>query len=293
MLAGAGAALRNGGGETDRAMVRYDHAIHPRGLGRAKQHPEVLRILHGVEHEDERRLRQRVEMQQKLIELHARLALDDRDDALMVLDRRHPRDLHPVDVADENPSRLCLGDELVDRPHTRSTVLRNVEPLDAAARAYRLEDRVRTGDRLPHRHVRRSDRARSRDPTDRLGVTLLPPPRPPAAGRAALARPAAPAGLAALPLHAPLVRGEVAGLLVFLAWERLRPPERLTAELRTRPAGARGAAAELRTGPARAAAATAPATPSSPTGLLVARLPDLLRRLPDVRQLRSRIRGLE
>jgi len=80
-----------------------------------------------------------------------------------------------------------------------------------------------------------------------------------------------------LPLHPSFVGRELAGLFVLLARERLRPPERLTAELRTRPAGARGTAAELWTRSARAAAATAPATPPSPTGVLFAGLPDLLR----------------
>src|SRR5256712_11641206 len=94
-------------------------------------------------------------MQEKLVELDPGLALDDRNDALVVLDRREPRDLHLVREAHEDAALLRFGDELVYRPGARVAVLRHVEPADVPSGAYRFEDRVRSGDRLARRRVRR------------------------------------------------------------------------------------------------------------------------------------------
>ena len=87
MLARAGARFCDGGREPDRAVMRDDDAVDTRALGRSEQHPEVLRILQRVDDQHERRLRQRVEVEQELVELDTGLAFNDRDDTLMVLDR--------------------------------------------------------------------------------------------------------------------------------------------------------------------------------------------------------------
>src|SRR5205807_587398 len=56
---------------THRAVVRDDDAVDPRALRRTEQHAEVLRILQRVDDEHERGVRERVEMQQELVELDA------------------------------------------------------------------------------------------------------------------------------------------------------------------------------------------------------------------------------
>src|SRR5437667_4169093 len=94
-------------------------------------------------------------MQMNLIELASRLALVERFDALVVLGRRESRDLHLVRVAHEDPALLRLDDELVHGPGPRVAILRHIEPSDVPSGAYRFEDRVRSGDRLARRRMRR------------------------------------------------------------------------------------------------------------------------------------------
>src|SRR5207302_4476574 len=198
----------------------------------------------------------------------ARLALDDRDDTLVVLDRGEPRDLHLVDVANENAPRLRLGDELVDRTGAEAPVLGDVQPANVATGTDRLEDRVRPGDRLAGGRVRRCGRAHARcDAADLLGVALLAATRTaaPAAGALALSR-SAPALSTALALRLPaLVRAELARLLAVLSrCELLLRTERLRSELRALPAELRARSREGRTRSAKSAAtasaATAPST---------------------------------
>src|SRR5688572_2193191 len=152
-------------------MLWGDHAVDARALRRAEEHAEVLGILQRVDHEHEPGLTQRVEVEQELVELHAGLALDDRDDALMVLDGRDALDLHRIDVADEDAASLGLGDEVLHRTGLRAALVRDEEPLQHASGADRLEHRVWTGDRLSRlvRGGRAGARTRRRT-ADLLGV---------------------------------------------------------------------------------------------------------------------------
>src|SRR5439155_6115299 len=107
--------------------------------------------------------------------LDAGLSFDDRDDALMLLDRRKPVDLHLVDEAHEDPALLRLRDEVVDRACSRAAVLRHVNPADPSTRTHRLEDRVRSRDRLARQLMRGRRRARTGgDAPDRVLIALLP-----------------------------------------------------------------------------------------------------------------------
>src|SRR2546430_14990962 len=100
MLAGAGAGLGDRGRETDGAVMRDDDTVDAGALGRAQQNSEVLRVLQRIDDKNERGLGKGVEMKEELVERHARLALNDRDDTLMVLDRREPGGLRFVGVPD-------------------------------------------------------------------------------------------------------------------------------------------------------------------------------------------------
>jgi hypothetical protein len=153
VLARACACLCDGRREPDGAMMRDDDAIDARAFRGSQEDSEVLRILQRVDDKNECRIRERIEMEQELVELDARLAFDDRDDTLMVLDRREPRDLHFVGEANKDAALLRLGDEIVHRTGAHVAVLRHIEPPDVAARAYGLEDRMGTRDRLAHRLV--------------------------------------------------------------------------------------------------------------------------------------------
>src|SRR5688572_8434800 len=113
-------------------------------------------------------------MKQQLVEIDARLALDDGHDSLVVLDRRETLHLKLVNVVDEDAALLRFSEELVHRPGARAALVRDVEPLDHATGADRLEDRVWSGERFAG-IVRR----RSRGPgaggraADRLRVLRL------------------------------------------------------------------------------------------------------------------------
>src|SRR2546429_7266585 len=164
-------------------------------------------------------------MEEELVELDSGLAFHDRNDALVVLDRREPRDLHLVREAHEDPALLRLGDELVHRPGACVAVLRHVEPADVPSGANRFEDRVRSGDRLARRRVRGRRRAGpGGDASDRLAVARLlasralapSPPR----HRPRTAGATAPALRPALSLRfAALVASELAGLFALFARE--------------------------------------------------------------------------
>src|SRR5947209_4499875 len=273
--------------------MRDDDAVDAGAFGRAQQHAEVLRVLERIDDQDERGIRERVEVEQKLVELDAGLALDDRDDALVVLDRREPRDLELVHVADEDAAGLRLGDELVHRTGARRAILRHVEPADAATGAHRFEDRVGSGDRLAG-FVRGRRRARARgDAADRLLVPLLAGARSAPAGAGGPAGPAA--GTPGLSpdrtARAALVRRELARLLAVFARGR-RAAELLAALIRrTALTGERRAPRSL-VRRARAGVATAPAAatapPAPPAAEAVVATRGLLRRL----RLRVLARGL-
>ena len=115
-------------------------------------------------------------MEQQLIELHARAAFDDRDDALMILDRRVPGDLELVDEGHEDPLLLSLGDEVGDRTGAERPVLGDVQLPDHAAGPQGLKHRVRSGDRIAGTGlVRRRAHPRTRGhPADLLGVAGAP-----------------------------------------------------------------------------------------------------------------------
>ena len=207
-------------------------------------------------------------MQEQLVELDARLAFDDRDDTLVVLHRREPRDLHLVDVAHEDAALLRLGDEIVHGAGAKAALLGDVEPSYVAPRADRFEDRVRTGDGLAGWSMGRRRGARARgDPPDRLRVALLPAARaPPTAGSARCRTAAQPRLATALALRlTPLIRTKLAGLLAVFAWELLLGPELLATEGRALRAELRSGRAELGSLPGESAAtATAPPPASAP-----------------------------
>src|SRR5689334_8441319 len=116
-------------------------------------------------------IRLRLEVKHELVELDARLPRDDRDDTLVALDRRETRDLHRLDVANDDAMPLRLLDELVHRPGARAALVRDEESLNQTSGADRLEHRVRSGDRLPRLVRGRGLRARTRgDAADLLGV---------------------------------------------------------------------------------------------------------------------------
>src|SRR2546423_927687 len=223
-------------------------------------------------------------MKEKLVQLHARLAFHDGDDALVILDRRQARDLHLVGEADEDAALLRLGDELVHGAGAHVPVLRDVEPPDVATRADGFEDRVRTGDRLAHRLMRRRRLVRAGgDAPDGLAVPLLAAgartPLTTALRRASgPARAAAPAHGTTLTLRlSALVTRELARLLALFAGREGLRTERRRAELRT-------GCAELRTGagrgrPRRAEAGTTAATSTS----AAASSPSRAVRIPELR----------
>ena len=221
-------------------------------------------------------------MEQELVELDAGLAFNDRDDPLMVLNRRESRDLHLVGEANEDAPLLRLGDELVHRAGANVAVLRNIEPPDVAPGADRLEDRMRTRDGLTHRLVRRRGLVRAgSNAANRLAVPLLAAaaltPLPTALrGGARSTGTTAPAHRTALTLRlTTLVTCELARLLaLFTRGELLRTKRRCPelrarrAELRTWPGVGRTRCAEA--GPA---AASAPAAaPPAARAVLIARL---------------------
>ena len=200
----------------------------------------------------------------------------------MVLDRREPRDLHFVGVANEDAALLRLGDELVHGTRAHVAVLRDIEAPDVAPGADGLEDRVRTGDGLADRLVRRCGLVRAgRDAADRFAVPLLAAaaltPSPtlrcgtrPAGAAAPAHRPALSLGLTAL------VTRELTRLLaLFTRDEGLRTERRraelrtLCAELRTRPTVRRPRASKATAAPAASAAAAAP---SAARAILIAKL---------------------
>src|SRR6185503_8191702 len=87
-------------------------------------------------------------MEHELIEIDTRLALRDSDHTLVVLDRREPLHLELVDVVHEDAALLRLGKQLAYRTGARASLVGDVKALDDAARADRLKDGVRSGDRL-------------------------------------------------------------------------------------------------------------------------------------------------
>src|SRR5581483_3569119 len=125
VLARAGARLRDRGRESDRAVLRDDDAVDAGAFAGAKEHAEVLGILERVDGEHERGLVERVEMEQELLELDARLALGDRHDALVALDRREALDLQGIDEAHEDATLLRFGQQLVHRTGARAALVRH------------------------------------------------------------------------------------------------------------------------------------------------------------------------
>ena len=68
-------------------MLRDHDAVYAGALGRAQEDAEVLRILHRVDHQYQRRIAAGIEVQEQLVQFDAGFPLDDRDHALVVLDR--------------------------------------------------------------------------------------------------------------------------------------------------------------------------------------------------------------
>src|SRR5258705_1779245 len=174
VLARAGAGLRDGRCEPDGAVPWNDDAGHAGALRGAEQRAEGLRVLQRVDHQDERGLGHRIEMKQQLIEIDRCLALNDRHDALMVLDRREPLHLELVDVAHEDSALLRFGEELVHGAGSRAALVRDHESFDDATGAHRLEDGVRSREGFAGVVRWRCRRARARGrATDRLAVLGL------------------------------------------------------------------------------------------------------------------------
>src|SRR2546425_2724538 len=277
VFARAGAGFRDCGSDADGSVMLDDDAIDAGALRGSEEHSEVLRVLQRIDDQDERRLRECVEVQKELVQLDPGLALDDRDDALMVLDRRKPRYLHLVRVPDEDAALLRLDDELVHRAGARVAILRDVKSADVPSGADRFEDRVRTGNGLANGSVRRRGRVWAcGDATDRFAIAALlasaalAPSPSLGSGTAGTTTPALRSTLT-LRLAA-LVSRELAGLLALLAWEWLRRPERLSSELRPLTAELRALSSERRSRASRPAAPTPTSAPAS-AALLIAHPP--------------------
>ena len=86
VLHGAGRGLDSGRAQWRLAVRREQDAMDPGRLGTAQEAADVVRVLEGVEDEDERRLAAFQRSGQDVVEARVAARLDDERDALMPIE---------------------------------------------------------------------------------------------------------------------------------------------------------------------------------------------------------------